>query len=215
MKAILTDKQMTEFADKIRKEMPYSAKNGCADIYRATLNGRWVVDILKGYAGKYLPKIMTLPEIGERIMAIYDELSYLADECYDLYDKTEDKHTKAVAEHLHYELTSHASKLCNLAPSIEGDDEEDPDIEDALCEWWDELDSVDKSEIADIPMPTGTDARGEEMADFEERADLWWNALTYSRKKEVCEEWCEQIGDELPWRDKEDEDEREMPWDYK
>lgn len=205
MKAILTDKQMNAFSDKVEKECPWANIRSDAMVYRATLNGRWVVDILKGYAGEYLPK-MTLPELGKRIMAIYDELSYLADECYKLYGKTEDQHTKAVAQHLHYELTSHACKLCVLAPSIKDRDKKgdiDPDIEDTLCEWWDDLDSVDKSEIADIPMPTGTDARGEEMADFEERANLWWNALTYSRKKEVCEEWCDQIGDELPWWDKE------------
>ena len=133
---------------------------------------------------------MTLEEIKSEICNLRCSIEELSDECWKLWTGTEDKKIESVADYLHYELTNVACRLSDLEETETETDE--PIIapwDDTIEDWWDNLDYVDKSEIANVPMPTNTDGRGEELLEFDERCLKWWNSRTSEQKHEIRKEW--------------------------
>jgi len=144
---------------------------------------------------------MELKDIKEKIAELRTSASELANECYLLRARTNNPHTISVADYINYELTGIAVKLADLEQTETSEDftpDETDCIDDAteIADWWTDLELRDKCELANIPYPTSTDGRGEELLETEERADRWWNSRTYEQKKETYEE-------NLAWWDKE------------
>ena len=136
---------------------------------------------------------MELNEIKAKIAELRTSASELANECYLLRARTNNPHTISVADFLHYELTAIACKLSDLEETEEQEsdiDGESETIEDAetISDWWTDLELRDKCELANIPYPTNTDGRGEELIEAEERANKWWDSRTYEQQKEIYNE---------------------------
>ena len=133
---------------------------------------------------------MTLDEIKSEICNLRCSIEELSDECWKLWTNTDDKKIESIADYLHYELTNVACRLSDLEET-ETDEEITPaSWDETIDDWWDYLDNVDKSEIANIPMPTHTDGRGEEQMEFEDRCLKWWNSRTCEQKQEIYKEWA-------------------------
>ena len=120
----------------------------------------------------------------------------LAESAYNLFKTTNNPHVESVADYLHYELTTIASKLQDLEDTQEHEDYdviETYETEDAseICDWWTGLDLVSKTELANVPMPTTDYGRGDEYFECEERCNKWWYSRTYEQKKEIYDENCE------------------------
>lgn len=136
---------------------------------------------------------MELKDIKEKIAELRTSASELANECYLLRARTTNPHEISVAEYLQYELTGISVKLADLEET-EGQetdiDGESESIEDAetISDWWTDLELRDKCELANIPYPTNTDGRGEELLETEERANKWWDSRTYEQKEEIYNE---------------------------
>ena len=144
---------------------------------------------------------MELKEIKAKIADLRFSIEELSDECFNLWKECGNPHTESVADFLHYELTAIATRLADLEETEEQEsdiDGESETIEDAetISDWWTDLELRDKCELANIPYPTNTDGRGEELLETEERANRWWNSRTNEQKKAVYEE-------NLAWWDKE------------
>lgn len=140
---------------------------------------------------------MELKDIKSKICDLRFSIEELADECFSLWKECGNEHTEKVADFLHYELTAVACKLSDLEETEETEADADADDDaDTISDWWTDLDLRDKCELANLPYPTNTDGRGEELLDAEERTDRWWNSRTYEQKKEIYEE-------NLAWWDKE------------
>lgn len=144
-------------------------------------------------------------ELNELLADIHEirthHVEKIADSAFRIFETTDNPHTKEVAKYLYYELTGIAVKLSDLEETETSEDftpDETDCIDDAteIADWWTDLELRDKCELANIPYPTNTDGRGEELLETEERADRWWNSRTYEQKKEVYEE-------NLAWWDKE------------
>ena len=143
---------------------------------------------------------MTIEEIKSKICDLRCSVEELQEQAQNLWKETDDKRTENVADYLHYELTTIASHLADLEDSQVDEDEANEHQNDNLNDWWDELDNVEKSEIANIPMPTADDGgRGDNQFEFDERTRKWWDSRTLEQKQEIYEDNL----DTLPWWDKE------------
>lgn len=139
---------------------------------------------------------MTLEEIKTKICDLRCSVEELSEECWKLWQETEDNRTESVADYLHYELTAIACHLSNLEDTEEEDKEEKENAWWDAChldEWWEDLDNLDKSELANIPFPTADDGgRGDNQYEFDERTSKWWNSRTLEQKGEIYKDYCER-----------------------
>ena len=144
-------------------------------------------------------------ELNELLTDIHElrtnHVEKIAESVHKLWKTTGDSHVQDATYYLYYELIAIASKLADLEETEEQETDISGDTEriveaDTISDWWTDLELRDKCEIANIPYPTSTDGRGEELLETEERADRWWNSRTYEQKEEIYEE-------NLAWWDKE------------
>ena len=146
---------------------------------------------------------MTLEEIKTKICDLRCSVEELQAEAHDLWLRSgTPSRVEDIANYLDDELGYIATRLGNLE-DVGNDDEEsedDPETEERLNEWWDDLSNDDKASIVGIPAPNRNDARGDEQYVFDEYCEKWWGARTIAQKKETNKEWA----DELPWWEQED-----------
>ena len=139
---------------------------------------------------------MTIQEIKTKICDLRCSVEELSEECWNLWQETEDKRTESLADYLHYELTAIACHLSNLEDTEEEDKEEKENAWWDTChldEWWDTLDNADKADLANIPQPTRDDGgRGDNEFEFQERTSKWWNSRTLEQKGEIYKDYCER-----------------------
>ena len=141
---------------------------------------------------------MELHDLLAEIKELRTKTEELARNAYDLWQTMGNPHVESVADYLHYELTAVVCKLQDLEETEEHeefapDTIETYETEDAheICDWWDNLDLVDKTELANVPFPTCNYGRGDEYYECEERCEKWWHSRTYEQKKEIYDENCE------------------------
>ena len=141
-------------------------------------------------------KPMSIAEIKSKICDLRCSIEELSDECFNLWKETEDKRTESIADYLHYELTTITSHLADLEDTEEEDTEADEQMPWDVChldEWWEDLDTLDKSELANIPFPSSDDGgRGDNQYEFDERVSKWWNSRTLEQKGEIYKDYCER-----------------------
>lgn len=140
---------------------------------------------------------MNIEEIKSRICDLRCSVEELAEESFSLWQESSNPHTMDVADYLHYELQTIASRLADLEDTEATEDftpteDEDGMTADELYDWWADLDTIDISEIACIPMPNYNDGgRGDNYWEFEERARKWWNSRTLQQKREIYDNYNE------------------------
>lgn len=133
---------------------------------------------------------MELKEIKQRICDLRFEIENLADECDTLWRETEDTNTEQIADYLHGELNDIAYRLSDLEDTDDDSDthpDTEDDARDFLDDWWGELDTMQKCQLANVPYPTEEDGRGENLMEAEDRADKWWKSRSLVQKNEIYE----------------------------
>ena len=103
---------------------------------------------------------MELKEILQRICDLRFEIENLADECDTLWRDTDNSATESVANYLYLELLDVAYKLANLEDTEEETEENTERKEEFFDDWWGELDTMQKCQLANVPYPTEEDGRG-------------------------------------------------------
>ena len=128
---------------------------------------------------------MELKEIKAKIADLRYAIEELADECDTLWRETEDTNTEQIADYLHGELQDIAYKLSDLEDTEEETEENTERKEEFFDDWWGELDTMQKCQLANVPYPTEEDGRGENLMEAEDRANKWWNSRTTAQKEEI------------------------------
>ena len=134
---------------------------------------------------------MELKEIKQKICDLRFQIEELAEECDTLWRETDNTTTEKIADYLHGELNDIAYRLSDLEDTQEEGEltlDTEKDALETLDDWWDNQDTKQKCEIANVPYPTTNDGRGEEQWYAEERCDKWWNSRTLIQKQEIHEE---------------------------
>ena len=128
---------------------------------------------------------MELKEIKAKICDLRFEIENLADECDTLWRETDNTETERIADYLHGELNDIAYRLSDLEDTEEETEENTERKEEFFDDWWGELDTMQKCQLANVPYPTEEDGRGENLMEAEDRADKWWNSRTTAQKEEI------------------------------
>ena len=128
---------------------------------------------------------MELNEIKQKICDLRFQIEELAEECDTLWKETDNPTIERIADYLHGELNDVAYKLSDLEDTEEETEENTERKEEFFDDWWGELDTMQKCQLARVPYPTEEDGRGENLMEAEDRARRWWNSRTTAQKEET------------------------------
>lgn len=133
---------------------------------------------------------MTLADFKAKFAEIKTSIEELRGKCYhDLWKGATDKHTQHLADYLYDELDALADKFGELM-ELEENEYVDTDM-DIIEDWWSEADNERKAYVMNVPPPVDYSGRGDDILDFEDKADKWWNAKTDAQKIDIYDRFAE------------------------
>lgn len=128
---------------------------------------------------------MELKEIKQKICDLRFQIEELAEECDTLWKETDNTTIERIADYLNGELNEIAYRLSDLEDTEEETEENTERKEEFFDDWWGELDTMQKCQLANVPYPTEEDGRGENLLEAEDRANRWWNSRTIAQREEI------------------------------